>query len=74
MTLAPQASSVPPIIGHRGACGHAPENTLASIRQAAVLGVRWVELDAKLSCDSEIILLHDDKLDRTSDGSGDAAV
>ncbi len=70
MTLAPQVSSVPPIIGHRGACGHAPENTLASIRQAAVLGVRWVELDAKLSCDSEIILLHDDKLDRTSDGSG----
>ncbi len=70
MTTAPQAAPVPPIIGHRGACGHAPENTLASIRRAAALGVRWVELDARLSRDSEVVLLHDDKLDRTSDGSG----
>ena len=70
MTTAPQGSTVPPIIGHRGAGCHAPENTLASIRRAAVLGVRWVELDARLSRDFEVILLHDDTVDRTSDGSG----
>ena len=73
MTTAPQASPVPPIIGHRGACGHAPENTLASIRQAAALGVGWVEFDVRLSRDGEVVLLHDDKLDRTSDGSGKVA-
>ena len=70
MTTAPQSSIVPPIIGHRGAGCHAPENTLASICRAAVLGVRWVELDARLSRDFEVILLHDDTVDRTSDGSG----
>ena len=70
MTTAPQSSIVPPIIGHRGAGCHAPENTLASICRAAVLGVRWVELDARLSRDLEVILLHDDTVDRTSDGSG----
>lgn len=61
---------MPPIIGHRGACGHAPENTLASIRQAAALGVGWVEFDTRLTRDCEAVLMHDDTLDRTSDGSG----
>ena len=39
------------IIGHRGACGHAPENTLASIRKVAELGVGCVEFDTMLSAD-----------------------
>ena len=59
-----------PVIGHRGAAGHAPENTLVSIRKAAALGVRWVEFDVRLSRDGEPVLFHDDALDRTTDGRG----
>jgi len=58
------ASHVPFVIGHRGAAGNAPENTLASIRKAAELGARWVEFDVMLSADDVPILFHDDKLER----------
>ena len=61
------------VIGHRGAAGYAPENTLASIRAAARLGVHFVEFDAKLSSDGHVILFHDEELDRTTDGSGPLA-
>ncbi|MGE4219912.1 MAG: glycerophosphodiester phosphodiesterase [Alphaproteobacteria bacterium] len=60
----------PRVIGHRGAAGHAPENTLAGFAKAAALGVRWVEFDVVLSADGVPVLFHDDTLDRTSDGSG----
>ncbi len=60
----------PFVIGHRGACGQAPENTLGSIRKAATLGLRWVEFDAMLSADDTIILFHDDKLDRITGTKG----
>ncbi len=63
-------AAVPLVVGHRGAAGHAPENTLASIRAAAALGVRWVEFDVKLSRDGEVILFHDDTLERTTNGRG----
>ena len=62
-----------PVIGHRGAAAIAPENTLAAIRAAAAGGVAMVEVDAKLTADGVAILLHDDDLDRTTDGSGPAA-
>ncbi len=62
--------NLPRIMGHRGAAGHAPENTLASMRTAARLGVRWVEFDVHLSADRIPVLLHDDTLDRTTDGTG----
>ena len=62
--------SLPPVIGHRGACGHAPENTIASIRKAAEVGARWVEFDTKLSRDGHIIVFHDDRVERTTDGRG----
>jgi len=65
--------SLPRIIGHRGAMGHAPENTLASFRKAAELGATCVEFDAKLSQDKEPIVFHDDDLDRTTDGHGPVA-
>ncbi|MBT3660936.1 MAG: glycerophosphodiester phosphodiesterase [Rhodospirillaceae bacterium] len=58
------------VIGHRGAAGHAPENTLASLRKAAELGVRWVEFDVMLSGDGVPVLFHDDKLARTTNGRG----
>jgi len=63
-------SHIPFLIGHRGACGHAPENTLASIRKAAELGLRWVEFDAMLSADDHIILFHDDALKRITGCDG----
>lgn len=63
----------PFVIGHRGAAAWAPENTLASIRAAASLGVRWVEFDVRLSRDGCPVLFHDDDLDRTTDGAGPVA-
>jgi len=63
----------PPVVAHRGAALHAPENTLASLRKAAALGARWVEFDVKLSRDAVPFLLHDPTVDRTTDGSGRAA-
>ena len=64
---------LPRIIGHRGAAAAAPENTLASIAKAHALGCRWVELDAKLSFDNLALLMHDERLERTTDGSGQFA-
>lgn len=61
---------LPKVIGHRGACGYAPENTLESIRTAAELGARWVELDVKLTKDSVPVIFHDEDLERTTNGSG----
>ena len=61
------------LIGHRGACGHAPENTLASLRMARQLGVYWVEFDVQLARDGVPVLLHDDTLDRTTDAAGPVA-
>ena len=68
--MMPKTTFVPPVIGHRGACGHAPENTLVSFRRAAALGVRWVEFDVRLSRDREVVVLHDEGLERTTNGGG----
>lgn len=62
-----------PVVGHRGAALHAPENTLVSIRKAHEQGARWVEIDVKLSRDGVPFLLHDETLERTTDGRGPAA-
>jgi len=70
----PRAAHAPPrVIGHRGAAGLAPENTPASFRKAAALGARWVEFDVHLSKDSVPVILHDDTVERTSDGRGAVA-
>ena len=61
----------PFVIGHRGAAGHAPENTLVAFKKAAALGVRWVEFDVRLTRDGMPILFHDETLERTTDGSGE---
>ncbi len=60
-------------IGHRGACGHAPENTLASIEQAIVLRCALTEVDIQRTSDDELVLLHDERVDRTTDGRGRVA-
>ena len=57
------------VIGHRGAAGHAPENTLRSIEFALKAGVDAVEIDVRL-LDETIIVLHDETVDRTTSGSG----
>jgi glycerophosphoryl diester phosphodiesterase len=64
------ALKIPSIIGHRGACGYAPENTVESVRTAHQLGAKWVELDVKLTKDGVPIIFHDDDLDRTTNGAG----
>lgn len=69
----PQPPRLSPAMGHRGVRGHAPENTLAGLRKAAGLGVRWVEFDVKLTADGALILFHDDTLGRTTDGAGPVA-
>jgi len=55
--------------GHRGAAGHAPENTLASFQMAMDLGVDWIELDVQRVEDA-LIVFHDSRLDRTTNGTG----
>lgn len=67
-----RALSLPKVIGHRGAAEAAPENTLASFREAKRQGALWVEFDAKLSADNRVFLLHDDNIDRTSNSAGPA--
>lgn len=64
---------LPKIIGHRGAAGLAPENTLAGFRRAVAFGVRMIELDAKLTTDGEVICFHDETLERTTSGQGAVA-
>jgi len=60
----------PRIVAHRGGGSLAPENTLAAIDVGASHGHTMIEFDAKLAADGEIFLLHDDTLDRTSNGWG----
>lgn len=57
-------------IGHRGARGHAPENTLLSIDTALRLGVQAVEVDVQLHPSGELLLMHDLRVDRTTNGRG----
>lgn len=58
------------IIGHRGACGYEPENTLRSYKKALEIGVDMVEGDVYITTDGKIVLMHDNKIDRTTDGKG----
>jgi glycerophosphoryl diester phosphodiesterase len=63
----------PRIVAHRGGGSLAPENTLSAIRLGQALGYRAHEFDVKLSRDGVAILLHDEKLERTTNGRGRAA-
>ena len=57
-------------IGHRGAGGHAPENTLAAIERGITLHAHLIEFDVRATSDGQLVLLHDPTLDRTTDGHG----
>ena len=60
----------PTIFAHRGASAHAPENTLAAFELALAQGAEGIELDAKLSADGHVVVIHDATVDRTTDGHG----
>ncbi|MGO2242500.1 MAG: glycerophosphodiester phosphodiesterase [Halomonas sp.] len=58
------------VIAHRGASGHAPESTMAAYELAHKWGVDYLELDVQITSDGELVVFHDDTIDRTSDGEG----
>ena len=58
------------LIGHRGASGHAPENTLAAFRKAVALGVTFIETDLQLTRDTYLVAIHDESVNRTTNGHG----
>lgn len=60
----------PRVIAHRGGRGLWPENTLYAFKHAAALGVDVLEMDLRRTSDGEIVVLHDDTVDRTTDGQG----
>ena len=60
----------PLVLGHRGASAHAPENTLAAFRLALEQGADGIELDARLTRDREVMVLHDAGVERVSGGAG----
>jgi glycerophosphoryl diester phosphodiesterase len=60
----------PILFAHRGASAHAPENTLAAFELALRQGADAIELDAKLTKDKQVVVIHDQTVDRTTDGGG----
>ena len=58
------------VTGHRGAAGYAPENTMTSIQKALSMRLERIEIDIHQSKDDVVVLLHDERIDRTSNGNG----
>jgi glycerophosphoryl diester phosphodiesterase len=58
------------VIAHRGASGHAPENTLAAFKRAVALGATFIETDLQLTRDSRFVAMHDATVNRTTNGQG----
>lgn len=58
------------IFAHRGMSGHAPENTMAAFYMAVDQGCEAIELDVQLTKDGEVVICHDETVDRTTDGTG----
>ena len=61
------------VSAHRGGADHRPENTLAALRHAAALGAHQVEFDLRRTRDGALVVIHDARVDRTSDGEGEVA-
>ena len=57
-------------IAHRGASSYAPENTFAAYDKALAMGTNYIELDVHLTSDDHIVIIHDDTVDRTTNGTG----
>lgn len=58
------------IVAHRGSRINRPENTLAAFEEAVRVGADGIELDIHLSKDGEVVVIHDETVDRTTDGCG----
>jgi glycerophosphoryl diester phosphodiesterase len=71
--LAVEHNRKPLVIAHRGASGFAPENTLAAFKLAVALGADGIELDAQLSADGRAVVIHDVRVNRTTDATGPVA-
>jgi glycerophosphoryl diester phosphodiesterase len=65
-----RTNAKPAVVGHRGASGHAPENTMASFALAVEMGADLVECDVHLSADGVPVVIHDETLERTTAGAG----
>lgn len=61
------------VIAHRGGPAYAPENTLAAFQNAIDQGVDWLEFDVQMTKDGELIVIHDETVDRTTNGTGAVA-
>lgn len=60
----------PLVIAHRGASAYEPENTLRAVERALELGADLIELDVRLSRDGHVVVIHDERVDRTTNGKG----
>ena len=60
----------PIVIAHRGASTRAPENTIAAFKKAVAMGAGGIELDVQMSADGYLVVIHDEKVNRTSNGRG----
>jgi glycerophosphoryl diester phosphodiesterase len=58
------------VIAHRGGASYAPENTLAAFRNSIDHGVDWLEFDVQMTQDGALVVIHDETVDRTTDGTG----
>jgi glycerophosphoryl diester phosphodiesterase len=63
----------PPVIAHRGRSAVAPENTMIAFLKAKESGLRWLEFDVTLAACGEVVIMHDDELQRTTNGVGNIA-
>ncbi|HET7558999.1 MAG TPA: glycerophosphodiester phosphodiesterase family protein, partial [Limnochordia bacterium] len=61
------------VVGHRGAAGLVPENTIPSWERAIALGCDFIECDVRVTRDGELVIMHDAKIDRTTSGTGAVA-
>jgi len=68
--MIPRFDFNPPVIAHRGAGTTSPENTLAAVKDACAQGAKWIEVDVKITYDGVPILMHDESLERTTNGTG----
>ncbi|WP_254277683.1 glycerophosphodiester phosphodiesterase [Halomonas sp. 3H] len=59
------------VIAHRGASGHAPEQTLPALKLAHEMEADYLELDIQMTADGELVAFHDETIDRTTDGEGE---
>lgn len=63
-------TETPEFIGHRGARFEAPENTLPGFRYAIGIGIHAIEFDVRMTADHELVIIHDESVDRTTNGTG----